>query len=97
MAVRLEGSTRRWIGLSSDEKPIPGHSTWDPKDNVATTIEATDVPPGSSFLETDTGRIQRWDGSAWAVYVPADEQSEYLQAILTELASLREVLVESLA
>ncbi len=50
--VTLEGTIQRYIGLSTDVKPIeftPGHP----------------LPAGSSFFETDTFRISRFDGSSW--------------------------------
>ena len=60
MAIKLEGTIRRFIGASTDAKPKPG-SFFDGR-----TLEAADVTAGSSFLETDTGRIYRWDGESWA-------------------------------
>ena len=96
MAVRLETTIKRWIGTASDSKPTPGGTLFDPITNTSTPVLAADVPPGSSFLETDTGRIYRWTGSDWTVFVPEEEQSEYLQAILFELASIKEAIIEGL-
>lgn len=96
MTGRLEGSIKRWIGKSSDTKPYPGQVL--SQDNGPDVVlTANDVPRGSSYLETDTGRIYRWSGTEWTYTVPADEQAEYLQAILFELASLRELLTVKLA
>ena len=87
MTVLLEGTTRRYIGLSTDEKPsvglqIDGH-----------TVGANDLPVGSSFLETDTGRIYRWNGNAWTVpALESDDQLFVLQAILIEVTQLREMV-----
>ena len=92
MTVRLEGNIKRFIGLSTDPKPVPGYQI------DGSTLAVSDLPAGSSFLETDTGLIYRWDGTAaWTVYHPAEEQGEYLQAVISELASLRELLAEALA
>lgn len=62
MAYRLEGTIRRYIGTSSDRKPTPGDL--DPLGS-GRTLDATDVPYGSSFLESDTGAVWRWDGHRW--------------------------------
>ena len=79
MAVHLEHSTRRYIGLSGDDKP--------------TELSATEeMPHGSSFLENDTGKIFRWDGRNWQYFVPEDEQLYALQLILAELVKLRELV-----
>lgn len=59
MAVKLEHSVRRYLGLSTDTKPTVGTYL----DGVE--IEARHLSPGSSFLETDTGRIYRWNGEEW--------------------------------
>ena len=87
MAVRLEGSVHRWIGLSTDEKPNLGMQV------DGSTITGADLPAGSSFLETDTGRIYRWDGAfSWQLALPApDEQLYVLEAILLELSQLRQL------
>ena len=77
MAVKLESSTRRWIGLSTDVKPVS---------------PADEVTPGSSFLESDTGKIYRWDGEAWRCPESSDLQAEVLQLILAELTQIRELV-----
>ncbi len=79
MAVKLEGSLNRHIGLPSDTKPTP--------DETGETL-----PAGSSFLETDTGRIWRWSGSAWTHYAARDEQAALLSVIYLELQNLRAAL-----
>ena len=91
MAVKLEGTIKRFIGLSTDTKPSVGLNL----DGL--TLTALDLPPGSSFLETDTGRIWRYNSLEWVIHVPENEQAEYLQAILFELASIKEAIVEGLA
>lgn len=97
MAILLEGTTRRWIGLSTDIKPAPGQTGFDPGTGLSAPIAESDVPAGSSFLETDTGRIYRWNGEQWTVHVPENENAEYLQAILFKLASIEEAIIEGLA
>ena len=77
MAVRLEGTIQRWVGLSTDIKP--DHQT-------------TVIPSGSSFLESDTGRIYRSTVNEWAIFPTGDGQSEILSGILAELVNVRRVL-----
>ena len=77
MAVRLEGAIQRWVGLSTDSKP--DHQT-------------TTIPAGSSFMESDTGRIHRSSGAAWVVWEPVDEHELLLNAILQELVQMRAIL-----
>ncbi len=95
MAVTLEGSTRRFIGLSTDSKPVPGGHF----DN--TTLTAGDITPGSSFLEADTGRIFRWDGSKWQARPEPKVADTGLQTldvnalILRELVRIRLGLIEA--
>lgn len=60
MAVRLEGSIKRWIGLSTDTKPEPGQFSPDGEE-----LTSAELPAGSSFLESDTGLIYRWNGHDW--------------------------------
>lgn len=88
MAVRLEGSIKRWIGLSTDDKPSLGLQS------DGRTVAASDMPAGSSFLETDTGQIYRWNGSdTWTLSAPeADEQLYVMQAILVEVTKLRQMV-----
>lgn len=84
MTVRLEATIKRYIGHSTDTRPRPGVSQPD-----GTTLKIADLPPGSSFLEEDTGRVFRWDGTFWAA-APVDEtQVELLAAILREFRALR--------
>lgn len=72
------GATKRWIGLSTDPKP---------------TLQTESVlPPGSTVLETDTGRIARWNGEAW-IYGDEDKGADaLLAAIYHELVRIRTVL-----
>ena len=78
MGVALETTIKRYVGLSTDTKPYP---------SLAETL-----PAGSSFLESDTGKIYRWDGS-WKFGAVADESAYTLALILTELSTIR-MLVE---
>lgn len=80
MAVILEiVSNRHYIGLAGDTKP--------------TTSSTDTVPPASTFLETDTGRTWRWDGTNW-LQVSADvvvllSLLDYQQKVFSVLRDLR--------
>lgn len=50
-----------------------------------------DIPAGSSFLETDTGRIYRFNGDMWT-YAAEDTTNELLSLILFELQMIRETV-----
>lgn len=71
MAVRLESNITRYIGLSTDVKP----TLVTPARTIPGTTQIVAAQPavaaGSSFLETDTGRIARYDGHTW-VYQAGD-------------------------
>ena len=56
MAATLEGTIKRYIGLSTDRKPGV--------DPVPVGGEAG-PPAGSTFLESDTGAIYRYHNGAW--------------------------------
>ena len=88
MTVKLEGPIRRYIGLSTDDKPRLG-AQFD-----GSTIAASDLPAASSFMETDTGLIYRWNGAdAWVLAAAeADEQLYVLQAMLVEITQLRQMV-----
>ena len=90
MTVKLEGTIKRFIGLSTDRKPAIG---WNPRDDagVELTLTATDLPAGSSFLETDTGTIWRWNGSTWTASPVDNALAEWLGLIYGELVKLREL------
>ena len=94
MAVRLEGSIHRYVGLSTDAKPRPfagGDANSAPL--AGDMGEGQTLPAGSSFLETDTGLIYRWDGvSEWSATPPADDNGQLLAAILAELTAIREMV-----
>lgn len=79
MAYHLETTIQRYVGQSGDRKPRPEEMAPD------TTLAA-----GSSFLESDTGRIFRWDGESWKHADPVDESAQVLQLILVELVLLRQ-------
>src|SRR5262245_19397262 len=83
MAVKLEGSIKRWIGISSDTKPFIGTNP------DGTTLNASDIPPGSSFLESDTGIVYRWTGTAWVSPQADDRVLELLRQILDEAKRAR--------
>ena len=84
MAVRLEARVHRYIGLSTDTKPQPGHIDFETQyENLD-----GDIPVGSSFLEEDTARIYHWSGVEWR-YSDSPEVKE-LRAIRGLLASIAE-------
>ena len=87
MAVRLEGSIKRWIGDSTDRKPSIGTAV----DADRQVYTASDLVPGSSFLEADTGRIYRWTGEHW-VAAQESESTLILGAILSVLGEIKELI-----
>ena len=87
MTVKLEGTIRRYIGLSTDVKPELGYQS------DGSTIASSDLPAGSSFMETDTGNIYRWNGSsAWTLPIPESDELYVLQSLLRELTELRQMV-----
>lgn len=81
MTVQLVTNIKKWIGTSSDVKPI----------STASSL----IPPGSTFLESDTGDMYRFDSSEWIRAELDKEASEenrslLLTAILLELQKLNE-------
>lgn len=90
MAVKLEGPIRRYLGTSADTKPTIGAQA----DGLV--ITAADLPAGSSFLESDTGLIYRWDGSDWKVAPPDWRIELLLMSIDERLARLVEIAEEGL-
>lgn len=85
MTVRLEGTIKRFIGTSTDEKPrTPSYGPSRPASTDS------DIPPGSSFLESDTGRIYRWSGVEWLAPEP-DDLATILRSIDERLARLVEI------
>ena len=76
MATTLEGSIRRYIGLASDRKP-----------GVAPLSDVAEIAPpvGSTFFESDTGTIYRYDNGAWRVPESTDQTNVLLGHILAEL------------
>ena len=90
--VRLESNTRRWTGLSTDTKPFPGMRERITEDGTYRTLEVSELPAGSSFLESDTGRIYRWTGAGWSLFVPEDEQLHVLQVIARQLGRIETIL-----
>lgn len=88
--IRQAGSPRRWIGLSIDQKPVPGAA-----DAAGSVFAAEDVTPGSTFFETDTLLTAVWNGSAWVAGTPpSDAVVQQLRANHDELFRIRRVLEE---
>ena len=73
MAIQLEAATKRWRGLSTDEKPQPYREDRD--------SGLLSPPVGSVFVETDTGRRFVWAGQ-W------ERQEQTIEAILEDLISV---------
>ncbi len=86
--MRLEATIKRFIGDSSERKPQPGEKLED-----GTTLDLGDLPPGSSFLEEDTGLIARWNGQRWSR--PVNESKDELDVLNQILAELRDAREES--
>ena len=86
MAPKLEGSIHRYIGLSTDAKPVVGQTI------EGNDVTSQDIPAGSSFMETDTGRIFRYDGADWQVFIAEDAQQQVLEMIYAELVTIRETI-----
>ena len=88
-ASELKGPQRRFIGTSATPKPYPhdGSGKYD---------EPNSIPVGSSFFETDTGKMWRWDDDAWA-HAPELTQGliyEVLERIEGQLARTNDLLEE---
>ncbi len=85
--MRLESTIKRWIGDSTETKPRPGVEQPD-----GTTLEAWELPAGSSFYEENTGFISRWTGQVWTAPFPEprSEEVQVLIAILEEIRAARE-------
>ena len=75
--VRLEGSIQRYLGLSTDTKPVGDFANGE------------SIPVGSSFMETDTGHIYRFNGDGWKFAEPTDETATLLTVIYLELQQIR--------
>lgn len=89
--IRQQQTTRRWIGLSSDIKPVPGAA-----DVNGSVYAAEDVTVGSTFFETDTNRTTTWNGGAWVGGPsPSDDLLLQLKAQFDELLRIRRVLEEA--
>ena len=83
MTIKLEGTIKRYVGNAYDVKPSPGVHPY-------ATMTANELPPGSSFLEEDTGRIYRWNGAEWTCGTLGDVHAGLLEQIILELRALRE-------
>lgn len=79
--VKLPTTTPGYQGLSTDIKPP---------------LSASDAlpAPGSVFLETDSQRLFRWDGTQWVELAPASVElapvlAACLEPVLKELRTIR--------
>lgn len=89
--IRLAPSPSRWIGLSTDVKPIAGQTSL-----TGDVILAADVTVGSTFLETDTNAMSTWNGAAWIRQSIADDSLlQETRAIGVELFRIRRLLEEA--
>ncbi len=85
MAYIRTGSGKSYIGFSTDFKPHLG------RQSDRTTITATDLPAGSTFIELDTGKTAVFDGDAW-IYLPRPPRDD----VVGKLSELNEAIVELL-
>lgn len=90
--VILEGHIKRFVGLSTDERPRPGNQL---------DGSSLQLPVGSSLLLLNridrTSVIERWDGKDWLPTGDGDVRVVGQQAVLLELAAIRELLEQLVA
>lgn len=91
MAIRLEGSTRRFTGLSTDTRPFVGVQ------QDGTTLTGRDLPVGSSLLLLDTWEIERWDGEQWRKERPPADLAAKLDELVAEQKRTNEMLFHLLS
>ncbi len=84
--MRLAPGPRRWIGVSTETKPIPGQGT------NGNTINAADVTEGSTFFETDTGLTAIWNGTTWVSQIVDAVPAAMQSVIVDELTRIRRLL-----
>lgn len=86
MTVKLIGFSQKYIGESTDVKPVTGGANLISPINPLGTI-----PQGSTFYEGDTGRTATWNGYRWT-YPPTDAiVADRLDAIIAELREMKEL------
>lgn len=93
MAVKLESTIRRYIGLATDGLPTPGEYS----EAAGRVLTVEDVPPGSTFKDNH-GRISTWDGSGWRLLDMTADNADIVQALAElrlEVAQLRIGLIET--
>ena len=101
MAVREVGViAKRFTGLSTDQKPYVGQEdlrTATAADGAVVAsihvLTGADVPGGSEFLETDTGRTFRWNGSTWIRVTEPEDPVPVLRQIAGTLVDLKDYLM----
>ena len=95
--VKLEIGVKRYIGLSTDTKPFVG--SYADGSLTGATLTTTDLAPGSTFFESDTGKIWRWDGSRWTLPAVYDDSAAKLLAAVNglrvEVTALRLGMIEA--
>jgi hypothetical protein len=84
VAVRLEGTIKRFVGRSSDTMPRPGVQGAD-----GTTPTDADIPVGSRFVVSDTGEEYRWNGSDWYPVEPESPVVGLLTELIAETRAVR--------
>ena len=87
MTVKRIASPRKYIGLSTDTKPV---------------TDTTDaIPSGSEFYEFDSGILYQWTAYEWIAVSTGtlldDRQLNTLREILVELRDLNELHREVVA
>ena len=85
MSYILETTIRRWIGLSTDDKPTPGYV-----DQDGVLLTTRDVPAGSTFKD-ERGYISTFNGTTWNTPVKDTDQPivDAITMLTAEVAKLR--------
>ena len=83
MTVKLYSAPRKYIGLKADTKPV--------------TTDSETIPTGSTFEESDTGRLFRWNGYAWNLDVTESDDARILDALHSVLQEMQEIKMVLLA
>lgn len=76
----FQSAIRRWIGDSSETKPLPDFPGAD-----GITPTAQDVPAWSEFYETDTKKTYVFDGDEWVLRDSIDAVTTAIEELLVEI------------